>query len=55
MRVGHYWPTLFKDDHSYAKKCQAFRDQKSIAPLLQVIVEEPFQQWGLDVIGEIFP
>jgi hypothetical protein len=22
LRAGYYWPTLFKDSHAYAKKCQ---------------------------------
>ena len=21
LRAGYYWPTLFKDSHSYARKC----------------------------------
>jgi len=32
--------------------CQ--RGKNSSAPLQPVVVEEPFQQWGLDVIGEFF-
>ena len=22
LRAGYYWPTLFKDSHSYVRKCQ---------------------------------
>lgn len=59
MRASYYWLTLFKDAHTYAFKCPicqrcARRDQKSSTPLLPIVAEEPFQQWGLDVIGEIF-
>lgn len=59
MRYGFYWPTLFKDVHAYANNCPicqkcASRNWKSATPLQSVAVEEPFQQWGLDIIGEIF-
>lgn len=33
----------------------ADRQASSSAPLQPIAVEEPFQQWGLDVIGEIVP
>ena len=38
-------------------KCQIFEGKRKILPLpLQPItVEAPFQQWGLDFIGEIHP
>jgi hypothetical protein len=57
---GYYWPTLFKDSHAYAWKCQecqkaAGRERKPAFPLQPVTIECPFQQWGLDVIGEINP
>lgn len=60
MQADFYSPTLFKYAHAYAHKsliCQSYGDQnkKSAAPLQPIIVEEPFQQWGLDVIGKIFP
>lgn len=60
MRAGYYWSTLFKDSHAYVHKCPtcqrcASRDQRSATPLLPVVVEGPFQQWGLDIIKEIFP
>lgn len=58
MREGFYWPTLFKDDHAYMWKCptcqiHAGRQARSATPLQPITFEEPFQQWGLDVIGEI--
>lgn len=60
MRAIFYWPTLFKDANSYAHKflvCQrcAKKTWRSAAPLHPVAVDEPFQQWGLDIIGEILP
>lgn len=59
MRAGFYWPTLFKDAHACARKCLVCRRctdrvRRSAAPLHPVVVTEPFQQWGLDIIGEIF-
>lgn len=24
LRAGYYWPALFKDAHSYVRKCQIF-------------------------------
>ena len=25
LRVGYYWPTLFRDSYAYARKCQYFQ------------------------------
>ena len=38
-------------------KCQIFEGERKLLPLpLQPItIEAPFQQWGLDFIGEIHP
>eukprot|EP00253_Pinus_taeda_P025193 PITA_25193 len=60
MQVGFYWPTLFKDAHDYVWKssiCQkhAGREARSSTPLQPIAIEEPFQQWVLDIIGEITP
>eukprot|EP00253_Pinus_taeda_P027971 PITA_27971 len=60
LRAGYYWPTLFKDSHSYVRKCQIYqttggRQKKPSMPLQPVNIEQPFSQWGLDIIGEIVP
>lgn len=60
LRAGYYWPTLFKDAHALARKCIKCqkctgRYKRSALPLQPIIIEEPFQQWGLDVIGPITP
>eukprot|EP00253_Pinus_taeda_P033132 PITA_33132 len=60
LRAGYYWPTLFKDSHSYVRKCKicqttAGRQRKPSMPLQPVNIEQPFSQWGLDIIGEIVP
>ena len=41
-------------------KCDIFqrcsgRQPKAAAPLKPVMITEPFEQWGLDIIGEIKP
>jgi hypothetical protein len=57
-RVGYYWPILFKYSHAYSRRCEACqkvagREQKYSTPLQPISIEEPFEQWGLDIIGEI--
>ena len=58
LRAGYYWPTLFKDAHAHVQKCDVCqrcggRQPKAAAPLKPVMIMEPFEQWGLDIIGEI--
>lgn len=60
LRVGYYWPTLFRDAHAHARKCQicqvnASREKRHAFPLHPVTVQNPFEEWGLDVVGEINP
>ena len=60
LREGYYWPTLFEDAHAHARKCQicqvnAWRERRPTFPLQPVTIENPFEQWGLDVVGEINP
>ena len=60
LREGYYWPTLFKDAHAHARKCQicqvnAGREIRHAFPLQPLTVQNPFEQWGLDVVGEINP
>ena len=58
LRAGYYWPTLFKDAQTHAKICQrcqviAGRERRPAFPLQPVTIKNPFEQWGLDVVGEI--
>ena len=58
LRAGYFWPRLFKDSHAYARKCDVCQRsggilQKAVGPLHPFIVSEPFEQWGIDIIGEI--
>jgi transposase InsO family protein len=57
LRAGYYWPTLFSDTHQHVRSCQPCqyfsRKTKLLAqPLKPVVIEAPFQQWGLDFVGE---
>lgn len=58
LHVGYYWPILFKDAHLYARKwkvCQTevARERKTTLPLQPINIQQPFEQFGLDIIGEI--
>lgn len=60
LRVGYYWPTLFADVKKFVvscHKCQIFEGKRKLLPLplKPISTEKPFQQWGLDFIGEIHP
>jgi hypothetical protein len=60
LRAGFYWPTLFVDVHqkvTSCHQCQIFEGKRKLLPLPMkpISVESPFQQWGLDFIGEIHP
>ena len=60
LRAGYYWPTLFPDTQKLVMtchKCQIFDGKRKVLPLPlhPIKIEAPFQQWGLDFIGEIHP
>jgi hypothetical protein len=60
FRSGYFWPTLFFDVHKFFSvnhECQFFVGRHKIIslPLMLGQVEAPFQQRGLDFIGEIHP
>jgi hypothetical protein len=60
LRAGYYWPTLFTDVCKKVRaciKCQKFAGKQQLKSLSlnPVVVSGPFQQWGLDFIGEIHP
>ena len=60
LRARYYWPTLFKDAHDHVKKCDACqrgggRQAKEAGPLKPMMITEPFEQWGINIIGEINP
>eukprot|EP00253_Pinus_taeda_P034444 PITA_34444 len=60
LRAGYYWPSLFADIKKFVvscHKCQIFEEKRKLLPLplKPISTEKPFQQWGLDFIGEIHP
>ena len=60
LRDGFHWPTLFSDVYkkiSTCHECQIFEGKRKLKPLplVPISVEAPFQQWGLDFIGDINP
>jgi hypothetical protein len=60
LRAGYYWPKLFSDVNAKVRACnpcQIFVGKQKLPalPLVPVKAEAPFQQWGLDFIGEINP
>jgi hypothetical protein len=60
LKARYYWPTVFTDVCRRVRactKCQRFvgKQQLKSLPLNLVVVLGPFQQWGLDFIGEIHP
>ena len=60
LRVGYYWPTLFKDAHANVRKCatcqrRGGRQVKAAGPLKPVVISEPFEQWGFYISGDINP
>lgn len=59
MRFGFWWPSLFKDSYVLFMTCDSckrfvgkFKFSRKTA-LKSVEVQAPFQQWGMDFIGEI--
>jgi hypothetical protein len=60
IHIGFYWPMIFKDSYEFIQKCipcQNFsgKMKRVVIPLQTSMVEQPFIQWGLDVIGLINP
>jgi hypothetical protein len=58
--VGYYWPKIFLYVNAKVRACnpcQLFVGKQKLPalPLVLVKAETPFQQWGLDFIGEINP
>ena len=58
LRYGYYWPSLFYDVYQQVRDCiqrQKFAGKQKLMslPLNPIVVNAPFQKWGLDFIGEI--
>jgi hypothetical protein len=60
LRVGYYWPNLFRDSHTYVRKCKVCQfstenEKRVVIPLQPVTIYRPFEKWGIYIIGEINP
>lgn len=60
LHVGYYWLSLFKDAYAYSRKCKVYqiaarREKKLDFPLQPIEIEGSFEQWGLDIIGDMNP
>jgi hypothetical protein len=60
LRVGYFWPSILTDVFVKIRacvKCHKFygKQQLKSFPLKPVATLGPFQQWGIDFIGEIHP
>jgi hypothetical protein len=60
LKAGCYWPKLFSNVNAKVRACnpcQLFAGKQKLTSLHLVPVkdEAPFQQWGLEFIGEINP
>lgn len=52
LRAGYYWSSISFDVHKFVRSCQAcqlFTGKQNLValPLQPVVVEAPFQHWGL--------
>jgi hypothetical protein len=60
MRVGYYWPSIFKYSYSMIIKCISCHKfsgkmKKATIPLQPITIEEPFAQWGLMLLDQSIP
>lgn len=60
LRASLYWHNIFSNVHrkvNACHECKIFEGKRKSTPfpLKPISVMEPFQQWGLDFIGEINP
>ena len=55
-KVDFYWPTMFKDVHSFCVACDRCQrlgslTRKHMMPLNPILIIEVFDCWGIDFIG----
>jgi hypothetical protein len=57
---GYWWPTMFKDAHQYARRCDPCQrtskpTPSTAMPLVPLMAFAPFEKWGIDFVGPIAP
>ncbi|KAI3669590.1 hypothetical protein L6452_40855 [Arctium lappa] len=60
LQFGFYWPTLFKDSHTFAQRCNECQRSGSISQrnemtLNGILEVELFDVWGIDFMGPFPP
>jgi hypothetical protein len=60
IRFGFYWRSIFRESYATIRKCVSCHQfsgkvKRYMIPLQPIIVEQPFSQWGLDVVRPINP
>ena len=60
LKLGCYWPTIFKDSKAYVKRCDNCQrtGRPTISdemPLKLEVLIESFEQWALEFVGPINP
>ena len=58
LRLGYYWPTLFRDAKKYVRSCDSYQRMRKLVardemPLQPHVLIEPFEEWALDFVGPI--
>lgn len=58
LQSGFYWPSIFKDVHSFIQKCDACQrtgkmSRRNEMPQQGILEVELFDVWGIDYIGSL--